>query len=85
MGLTTAVVFLTLLQAAPSFEAVTPCAREVQCFHLPSLSGPLQCALVTQLAECRRRHPKAVSITLNHSRTSGMGLAYHPRDAVGAE
>lgn len=37
VSLTTTVVFITLLNPSPSFEAVTHCTREVQYFCLPSL------------------------------------------------
>lgn len=70
VGLTATVVFLTLLNSSPSFEAVTHCVRGVQYFCLSSLFGSLLFALATQLVECHIRVLKSVSIILSHFRPS---------------
>lgn len=74
MGLTATVVFLTVLNSFPSFEAITHCAQGVQYFYLPSLSDSLLFGRVTQLVACHIRCPKSISIILSHFHPSEAGL-----------
>ena len=75
MGLTATVVFLTVLNSSPPFEAVTHCAQGVQYFYLPLLSDSLLLGRATQLVvACHIRCLRNISIILNHFHPSEAGF-----------